>query len=242
MFTLKWERLAKPTYTSLRWLETMRPASVASSIITIHQPPLVPQNASSSEMGSESTEIQHTSTEFATMDLIDDIEDTDIFTLSEDDEEEPDEEKKENDRNASFEKLEGGRASHSSSASATPSSSNSRRLSQSRSGINSAHRSRRGRIRMPEAYVELKEEKVRPPSSICVFRLIDIASQAATFHDFLKFVYPQYVKQCWLGVTGHAYIILYYKAWNALSPGESYFTYSTPQKAEDLFRNNVEGL
>lgn len=49
-------------------------------------------------------------------------------------------------------------------------------------------------MRVPEAYIELKEEKVLhigndnlrpelPDASLLV--------QASTFHDFLKFVYPQ---------------------------------------------------
>lgn len=135
----------------------MRPASVASSIITIHQPPSIPQNNAPTEMGSETTEIRHTSTEFNALAFAgSDIDDTDIFTLSEDEEEsDGDKEKKESDRSASFEKLEGG--------SGASSSSSTQRLSATRSPGVSTMRNRRTR-RVPEAFIELKEEKVHLPS------------------------------------------------------------------------------
>lgn len=130
----------------------MRPASVASSIITIHQPPTIPQNNAPTEMGSETTEIRHTSTGFDALAFAgSDIDDTDIFTMSEDEEEsDGDKQKKESDRSASFEKLEG--------ASRT-SSSSTQRLSATRSPGVSTMRNRRTR-RVPEAFIELKEEKV----------------------------------------------------------------------------------
>jgi len=139
---------------SSRWLETTRPGSVAS-IITIHQPPTVLRDSASTATGSDKTEIQHVSTELAALGFGSDIEDTDIFTLSEDDEDESEDDKvkKEKERHASFEKLEGGPA---------PAALPPRRLSQSQSrspGINGS-RNRRKRMRVPEAYIELKEEKV----------------------------------------------------------------------------------
>lgn len=154
-----------------RWLETTRPASVASSIITIHQPPIVLRDGGYAESGSESTEIQHTATELSTFGFMgsSDIEDTDIFTLSEDDEEEEsegDKVKKEQDRLSSFEKLEGGAGAGvgsgaSSLAGTLPPHRRSQSQSQGRSPGISTNRTRRTtRMRVPDAYIELKEEKV----------------------------------------------------------------------------------
>lgn len=158
----------------VRWLETTRPASVASSIITIHQPPIVLRDGAHVESGSESTEIHHTATELSTFGFMggSDIEDTDIFTLSEDDEDEEtegDKVKKEQDRHASFEKLEGGAGvgigSGSSSSTSLAGTLPPRRPSQSQSqgrspGISTSRNRRTTRMRVPDAYIELKEEKV----------------------------------------------------------------------------------
>ncbi|KAF8322296.1 hypothetical protein DL93DRAFT_2205895 [Clavulina sp. PMI_390] len=151
------------------WLETHRPTSVASSIITIHQPPIVLRDGGERQSGSGTTEIHHMATALSELGIGDgqDIEDTDIFTVSEDDEDDSEDyqAKKEQDRHASFEKLEGSKES--------PSVISPRRTSpHARSTRVSVHRNRKAKARVPEAYIELKEEK------------------AATFHGFLKFVYP----------------------------------------------------
>jgi hypothetical protein len=49
-------------------------------------------------------------------------------------------------------------------------------------------------MRVPEAYIELKEEKVLHIYNDHLYKGSSDASsqiQASTFHDFLKFVYPQ---------------------------------------------------
>lgn len=124
-----------------------------------------------------------------------DIEDTDIFTLSEDDEEESegDKVKKEQDRHASFEKLEGaagtpggmgaiGNGSGNNGAGSTAAGLAPRRQSQSqgRSPGMSSHRNRRTRIRVPEAYIELKEEKV--PNS---YQSITFLCPCTHHHSFI---------------------------------------------------------
>jgi hypothetical protein len=116
-------------------------------------------------MGSESTKIRHSSREIFTSNS--DIEDTDIFTLSEDDEDNESldaQEKREQDRHESFEKLEG----LGTSPAARP-----RRRSRTRSTLIRGSANRRiGRMRVPEAYIELKEEKVGKYYVLVQFLLI----------------------------------------------------------------------
>jgi hypothetical protein len=52
-------------------------------------------------------------------------------------------------------------------------------------------RSRRGNARTLDAHIELKEEKVCPVSCPILWIKHLTFLKARTFHDFLKFVYPQ---------------------------------------------------
>jgi hypothetical protein len=84
---------------------------------------------------------------------------------------------------------------------------------------------RRGRSAGTDAVIIFKEERVR----MCQisYRVSDSFNQANTFHDFLKFVYPQYAYSCssriclWLTAT----------VWNAQSLG-------TMLKASCIFHIN----
>lgn len=158
-----------------------------SSVITISQPPTIPGGSKTAEsntdpaVGPFSPEVEVEITE---------PEDEDIFASSES--ELSDAEEKDRARQTSLEKLQSTPATP-----PPPQNTSSEKGKQKSLDVDFGFHRRLRRTRdRPDAVIVLREEKVRKGSSHRSHIEHELTShfhQASTFHDFLKFVYPQSV-------------------------------------------------
>ena len=155
-----------------------------SSIITISQPPSVPGDKSITETPIEMT--------FAPFEGDHDepfYSDTPAVTSESEDEAC----KKANSIDESLRKLEAG--TRRDSRQSSPQTDDRKRSDHKTPGLQATTK-RRKKANKPDAVIVLKEEKVRTCSPLHHFSLARVLIEgakikASTFHDFLKFVYPQ---------------------------------------------------